>query len=116
MLLLRAAVDADTVPTSVKQLNGGGQTGTICDAETTTGDCTSTDEVVLDLRGRWSLSIYGIQSTATAYVCDVHSNDIGHDAASGEAQDMTASSLTETNQMIALEGLMGFVWINCSTI
>jgi len=116
LVLLPLAASADTGPTNVRGLTGGAQSGTLCSAETTTGVCISTDEIVLDLRGRWSLSIYGNQSTATAYTCDVISNDIGHDAATGEGQDMTAGALTETNQMVALEGLMGYVWINCSTI
>jgi hypothetical protein len=115
-LLATSVAFADTPPTNVKNLNGGGLAGKLCDAETSTGDCTSTDEIVLDLRGKYTVSFWGIQSTATAYTCDVIGSDLGHDGGSGEGQDLTASAITETNQAVFLEGALGYVWINCSTI
>jgi hypothetical protein len=115
-LLAASVAFADTAPPSTRTFANGAQVGKLCDAETSTGDCTSTDEIVLDLRGKYTVSFWGIQSTATAYTCDVIGSDLGHDGGSGEGQDLTASAITETNQAVFLEGALGYVWINCSTI
>lgn len=117
MLLAASSAWADAVPLNKRTFSeAGAQTGTLCSAEDTTGACASTDEIVLDLRGKWSIAFYGNQSSATTYTCNVFSNDVGYDASSGEGQQMNASALTQSNQYLALEGLMGYVWINCTTI
>ncbi len=115
--LLAAPALSDVSPTNVRGLAGGqGQTGTICSAETTTGDCASTDEIVLDGRGWAEVTFFGLQSTASAYTCDVIMSDQGHDDGSGEGQDISATQMTETNQIVSYEIPLGFLWINCSTI
>lgn len=115
-LLLPGASWADVTPISESILTRGVRVGTLCSAETTTGDCASTDEIVLDARAFNGISFFGHQSTASAYTCDVIMSDQGHDDGSGEGQDVTASAITETNQIVSLSAPLGFLWINCSTI
>lgn len=89
----------------------------MCNAQTSTGDCTRAgDEIVARLFGRYTVTFYGTQSTATTYSCDIVSNDEGHDEASGSGYTVNTSSLTNSAEVLSLEGLFDYVWVNCSSI
>ncbi len=91
----------------------------ICSAQTATGDCTvlpaSGDERVLRVLGYSRFALYGLQSVGD-YVCDVMSNDEGHDAAVGVGQKINVTSLTETTDLIQFEGTYDYIWVTCPTI
>ena len=92
---------------------------TFCAAQTTTGDCTelpaSGDELVLRVIGRSSLTFYSIQSVG-AHICNIMSNDRGHDAASGAGFQVNAISLTATTPVLSLSGNFDYIWVTCPTI
>lgn len=73
-------------------------------------------EIVYRMAGRYTFTVYGTQSTATAYNCDVYSNDTGYDADAGDVQKMNTDSITHQNQVISFSGLMDYVWLQCDTI
>jgi hypothetical protein len=114
---------ADTTPNNERVLSGpGGATtkvGTLCSLQTSqsTG-CTASngDEMVADLRGFTAIAFYSTQSASTSYTCDVYSSDVGYDADSGVGQDRSTTSLSNTQEMISIDGGLAYVWIECSSI
>jgi hypothetical protein len=116
---------ADNPPLSQSVFNGPTgitKVGTLCSAQTATSTgCTGTvngtsDQLVADLRGFTSVAFYSNQSASTSYTCDVYSSDNGYDSDSGVGQDRSTTSLSETQEMIVLDGALGFVWVECSSI
>lgn len=121
ILLLAVPALGDTDALSKRVYNGpnSNQTmvGTLCSAQASAAVCTSGgDEVVVDLRGFTTASFFSTQSTSTDYTCDVIMNDNGYDANSGVGQDRSTTSMTETQESITLDGVLGFVWISCSEL
>ncbi len=92
---------------------------TMCAAQTATGDCTalpaSGDERVVRTFGHSQMTLYGMQSVG-AYVCDVMSNDQGHDAASGVGFQVNTASLTDVSPILSINGMFDYIWITCPTI
>lgn len=109
---------ADTNPKVVESMGEFGAIYTMCDAQTATGDCLDVkgDEIVLQAGAFKFLTFYSKQSTASTYTCDVMSNEIGHDAASGTGDDLTATAITEAAETTTLEGVFGYIWVTCSAI
>jgi hypothetical protein len=124
LLLLAAPALADNPPLSGAAYgpNSEVKLGTLCSSQTATATgCTGavsgvTDQIVADLRGYDSVSVYSNQSTATTYTCDVYSSDNGYDADSGVGQDRSTTALSQTQELIVLDGALAFVWIECSAI
>ncbi len=92
----------------------------MCSAQTAATDCVDTtrasDEIVADVAGMYNHTFYGTPST-DAYTCTVVGNAHGHDAESGEAQNIsTAGALTETSQVVTLEGSLSRLWVTCSVV
>ena len=89
----------------------------MCAGQTATGDCTSGgDEIVARVASHVHLTFYSNQSTASAWICDIVSNDQGHDAASGSGTTINASSITDANPVLSITGLFDFLWITCPTL
>lgn len=120
--LLAAPALADNPPMSMKVFDEGTRTGTLCSAQTATSTgCTGvvngvSDQLVLALHGYSQIALYSNQSTATTYTCDAYTSDNGYDADSGVGQDRTTTAITETQEMVSLDGALGFLWIECSGI
>lgn len=118
MILIPSMVFADADPIRVDSVNGCIKY-TFCDAQTATGDCTtlpaSGDERVLRAMGRSRITYYSLQSVG-AHVCDIISNDQGHDAASGAGQKINAVSLTASTAILTLSAPFDYVWITCPTV
>jgi hypothetical protein len=117
-LMLPTMAWADRAPLDQKTLAHGAVTGTLCKAEVSTGDCADGDEIVLDARGFQSITFFSGDSTDDTYACDVIMNATGHDAAAtaGEGQDITASQITDSNEILSIAAPLGFLWVNCTTI
>lgn len=117
LLATPASGDAGPAPTKV----GGGVCTSylMCAAQTATGDCTvlpaSGDELVLEMDGRSSMTFYSIQSVG-AHICDIMSNDEGHDDASGVGFKVNTASLTDSAPVLSINGLFRFIWVTCPTI
>lgn len=117
-LLLAVPSWADVAPELLNRLSDGCATYVICPTTTSTGDCTrGGDEVVLQSHNRSRHFITSHRSTASAYVCDLIASDLGHDAGSGDGQDVSATSISETAPTQSYESLNApYLWVNCSTI
>lgn len=111
---------ADVEPTPVAPLQGGCVEYVMCAAQTATGDCTalpaSGDERVANVETKGKITFYSTQSNASAYICDIISNDVGHDVASGDGHKINNASLTETARVLTFNGLFKFIWVTCPTI
>ena len=125
-LALASAAWADAPPLTEKVLTPAAnavKTGTLCSGQTATSICVGahpltgvSDQLVADLRGFLSVSVYSNQSTATTYTCDIYSSDNGSDADGGIGQDRSSTSLTETQEAIVLDGAIAYIWAKCSAI
>lgn len=113
-----------SAPVPVRALGSDALVGTLCWAQTaaTTG-CTylaanggNGDQIVADLRGYTSVTLYSNQTTATTYTCDAYSSDNGYDADSGVGTDRSTTSLSESQEMIVLSGALSYLWIECAAI
>ena len=83
----------------------------------TSGACASADgtaQVQLGGRG-YAWTFVGTQSV-DAYTCDVYGNDTGYTVVPEDKQKLTSASLTESNQMVSLEGILPYTWVQCSAI
>jgi hypothetical protein len=136
LLLLGAAAPAfaDKPPISAKGIGSGDSArtiGTLCSAQTATstgcttalgalvvydGVASTSNVIVLDARPFSSIALYANQATATTFTCDLYTSDNGYDADSGVGQDRTTTALTETQQMVSIEGSFAYVWMECSGI
>lgn len=109
---------ADIDPLWLKTVNGCTDY-TFCGAQTAIGTCTvlpaSGDERVLDTIGRSTITFYST-SSAGAHTCNIESNDVGHDAASGVGFQINATALTEATPVLTLSGPLMYIWIECSAI
>lgn len=91
----------------------------LCDAETDTGVCKSGgDELVLEVLDKWTrFTFYSNQSVDSPYSCHIYSNNMGHDAESGDGIQVTSTPLTEDDEAITLSNVdFGCIWVNCSEI
>ena len=117
ILLLPAVVLADAAPPSGQVLTPDVKEGVLCLSEADTGDCISgADEIVMDVRGFKTVAFDSTESTATTYTCDVISSAVGHDLNGGSGHDVSSTQISNTAPILAIEGLLRYVWINCSTI
>jgi hypothetical protein len=109
------AARADVLPSFTGA--GTGVVYTMCSAEADLGTCESGgDEIVLDAAGLTEIHFDASESTATTFTCDIKANNAGHDAANGVGQDMSATSLSETQTAITIEGGPRHFFIDCSAI
>jgi hypothetical protein len=127
VIVLAAPSFADTPPANEKNFGNETKTGTLCSnqAATSTG-CTivggtikpgtTTLVPVFDGRGFKSIALYSNQSTASTYSCNAHSSDNGYDGDSGVGQVRSTTPLSNTQELIILDGAIAFVWIECPTI
>lgn len=97
---------------------------TMCSTQTGTGVCTS-DGLVKgagnlaiehENSGAYTMTLIGTASTATAYSCDVYTNDAGWTTTGTDKQIVTSSPMTQANQVWAFSGLLDWWWVECSTI
>lgn len=109
---------ADAGAIGVRITGTGRWNYTMCNAQASTGDCTSSggDEIVATVSSFSAITFYATQSTASAFTCNIMSNDVGHDAASGAGQQVNVTSLTKTEQVITLYGTLNKVWVTCPSI
>lgn len=119
VLLICVEASADVEITRSEVIRGC-EKYTMCAAQTATGDCTalpaSGEERVLRTLGKGSkLSFYSTQSVGD-HICDVMSNDTGHDVLSGVGQKINAASLTESAMTLTLYGVFDYIWVTCPTI
>ena len=119
-------------PVPARILSSGAMKGTLCWSQTATSTgCTvpttqsvdlvsgTTRVMVADLTGFTTVALYSNQSTATTYTCRLYSSDNGYDADSGVGQlrtDGTPPALTETQEMVVVDGALAKVWVECSAI
>jgi hypothetical protein len=111
-------------PIPAATLGPDAKIGTLCWSQTATATgCTylaanggNGDQIVADLRGYTSATLYSNQTTATTYTCDAYSSDNGYDADSGVGTDRSTTSLSESQEMIVLSGALSYLWIECAAI
>jgi hypothetical protein len=96
---------------------------TMCDGQdvTKTGPCDDVGDnsgniIAHRFNGAYTITIYGTQSTATAYTCDLYSNDTGYDVDAADKQKVNVTSLTESDQVISFAGMFDYAWMECTTI
>ena len=120
-LFVTASAFADTSPTRLGDLSNTCGKFVLCGAQTATGDCTvlpaSGDEIVLETFSKWSsFTLYSNESVGN-HTCHIFSNNGGHDAEPGDAIQISTTALSETQELITLNGgNFGFIWANCSAI
>lgn len=108
---------ADSQPTL---LGGGGadcKLWQMCN-DSTNGVCEngSADEVVFGPKRKTKMAFYSTRSTATAYACDLYTNDQGFDASTGNGYKFNNAQITETQEHISYEGVFHSVWVDCAGI
>lgn len=75
------------------------------------------DEIVADVSGGYNHTFFATPSSNDAFTCTVRGNAHGFDAESGEGQDIsTAGALTETTQVVTIEGSLSTLWVYCPLI
>lgn len=120
VLFFASPVFADADPLQISA-DAGCKHVTMCAAETDVGICKrdvdgSDVEIVLDVMGRSGMTFFSLQSTASAYSCDVLASDRGFDEGAGVAVTINATSLTESSKTITLSGPMLKLWMLCTAI
>lgn len=117
LTLLASPAWADTKPPTDNNLPQNGREATLCSAQTATGDCTHGGQtIVWDVRGYKTITFDSTASDATSWTCDVIANAVGHDANSGAGHDVTATSISDTADILTLEGGFRYIWVTCSAL
>jgi len=117
LLLLPALAWADATPAKTR-VNNRCQSYRMCDAQASTGICTSVsdaDEIVLQIARFAHYTFYSIQSTATNYSCDIMTNNQGYDA-NNTADQVNTISITDEAPVYTMGVLLRYLWITCPTL
>lgn len=114
-LTLAGSAFSDTPPADGKRpFRGDPASGTLCDAQAGTGDCTSGgEEVVLDTAGMQYVTV-DLSESVGSFTCTVEGNNVGHDAASGTGQTLHSPALSSSALAVTLTAPPRFIWVNCT--
>lgn len=90
----------------------------MCDAYNTTGVCKSgSSNIVMDTYALGApilrLTAYGTASASATYTCAIWGNLTGYTATAAAKQQLS-SNFTETSQVITLDGLFRYMWVECT--
>lgn len=102
-------------------LSGGCAEYVLCSAEADgTAGCDNNaatpDNIVADVTGTARITFYATDSTASSFTCNAYTSADSYSSTKRAA--ITASALgtqiTESTQVVSVEGAMRFVWIECA--
>jgi hypothetical protein len=110
------AYAADVAPTKTR-VNNRCTSYAMCVAEAGTGECqdsTDTDEIVHQV-GRFAhYTFYSTKSTSTDYSCDIHTSNVGFNAATTTDQ-VNTTSITDEAPVYTMAVLLHYLWVACTT-
>lgn len=114
LTLLALPAFGDTTPPTNNPLPENGREATLCSGQTATGVCTYGGQtIVWDVRGYKTITFDSTASDATSWTCDVLSSA---DGTASTGQDVSATSISETAEILTLEGGFRYIWVTCSAL
>ena len=106
---------ADKAPARTK-VNNKCNSYRMCDAEADTGECkdpSGTDEIVFRSGTDSKYTFYSTPSSATDYICNIHTSNVGFTASSDQVNTAT---ITDEAPVYLMSVLLQHLWVACNPI